>query len=39
LERARQALASRRPPQPFDRLAAWRELDALIDRAGTAAGA
>ncbi len=36
LERARRALASRRPPQPFDRLAARVELDALIDRAGMA---
>jgi beta-N-acetylhexosaminidase len=36
LERARRALASRKPPQAFDRLAARAELDALIDRAGTA---
>ena len=36
LERARQALASRRPPQPFDREAARAELDALIGRAGMA---
>jgi beta-N-acetylhexosaminidase len=35
LERARQALASRRAPQPFDRVAARAELDALISRAGT----
>src|SRR4030088_2942746 len=35
LERARRALASRRAPQAFDRLAARAELDALIDRAGT----
>jgi beta-N-acetylhexosaminidase len=35
LERARRALASRKPPQPFDRLAARAELDGLIDRAGT----
>jgi beta-N-acetylhexosaminidase len=35
LERARQALASRRPPQPFDRLAARAELDALISRVRT----
>jgi beta-N-acetylhexosaminidase len=35
LERANRALASRKPPQPFDRLAARAELDALIDRAGT----
>jgi len=34
LERARRALASRRAPQAFDRLAARAELDALIDRAG-----
>jgi beta-N-acetylhexosaminidase len=36
LERARRALASRKPPRPFDRLAARVELDALIDRAGMA---
>ena len=36
LQRARMALASRKPPQPFDRLAARAELDALIDRAGLA---
>ena len=36
LQRARQALASRRAPQPFDRLAARAELDALIDRVRTA---
>jgi beta-N-acetylhexosaminidase len=36
LERARRALASRGAPQPFDRLAARAELDALIDRAGAA---
>jgi beta-N-acetylhexosaminidase len=36
LQRARRALASRKPPQPFDRLAARAELDALIDRAGMA---
>ena len=35
-ERARRALASRKPAQAFDRLAARAELDALIDRAGTA---
>jgi beta-N-acetylhexosaminidase len=34
LERARQALATRKPPQPFDRVAARAELDALIARAG-----
>ena len=39
LQRARRALASRKPAQSFDRLAARAELDALIDRAGTAAGA
>jgi beta-N-acetylhexosaminidase len=36
LERSRRALASRRAPQAFDRLAARAELDALIDRAGMA---
>jgi beta-N-acetylhexosaminidase len=36
LERARRALASRRAPQAFDRLAARAELDALVDRAGMA---
>jgi beta-N-acetylhexosaminidase len=36
LQRARMALASRKPPQPFDRLAARLELDGLIDRAGLA---
>src|ERR1700704_2035526 len=35
MERAKRALASRRPPQAFDRVAARAELDALIDRAGT----
>jgi beta-N-acetylhexosaminidase len=35
LERARRALASRKPPLAFDRLAARAELDALIERAGT----
>jgi beta-N-acetylhexosaminidase len=34
LERARKALASRKAPKPFDRLAARAELDALIDLAG-----
>ena len=34
LERAKRALASRHPPQPFDRQAARAELDALMDRAG-----
>ncbi len=33
LERAKRALASRRAPQAFDRVAARAELDALIDRA------
>ena len=32
--RAGRALAARRPPLPFDRLAARAELDALLDRAG-----
>jgi beta-N-acetylhexosaminidase len=36
LERASWALASRRAPQAFDRLAARAELDALIKRAGMA---
>ena len=36
LERARNALASRKAPKPFDRLAARTELDALIDQTGTA---
>jgi beta-N-acetylhexosaminidase len=36
LERARRALASRKSPQPFDRQAARAELDALVNRAGTA---
>jgi beta-N-acetylhexosaminidase len=35
LERAGRALASRKAPQPFDRLKARAELDVLIDRAGT----
>ena len=34
LERARKALASRKAPKPFDRVAARAELDGLIDRAG-----
>ena len=34
LERARRALASRKPPQPFDRQAARAQLDELVDRAG-----
>jgi beta-N-acetylhexosaminidase len=36
LQRARRALASRKAPQAFDRLAARAELNALIERAGTA---
>ena len=34
LERADRALATRRAPQAFDRVAARAELDGLIDRAG-----
>jgi beta-N-acetylhexosaminidase len=37
-QRAERALASRGAPQAFDRLAARAELDALIERAGTAVG-
>jgi beta-N-acetylhexosaminidase len=36
LERAKGALASRRPPQAFDREAGRAELDALMNRVGTA---
>jgi beta-N-acetylhexosaminidase len=36
LQRASRALASRKPPEPLDRLAARAELDALLDRIGTA---
>jgi len=36
LARAKRALASRKPPQPLDRAAARAELDALINRVGTA---
>lgn len=36
LERANAALAARKAPQPFDRVAARSELDALIARANTA---
>jgi len=36
LQRATQALASRKPPEPFDRQAGRAELEALIDRVGTA---
>jgi beta-N-acetylhexosaminidase len=39
LERAERALASRQAPRPFDRLKGRAELDALVDRAGAAAGA
>jgi beta-N-acetylhexosaminidase len=35
LQRAERALASREKPQPFDRLAARGELEALMNRAGT----
>jgi beta-N-acetylhexosaminidase len=37
LVRAKRALASRRAPQPLDRLAARAELDELVDRAGVGA--
>jgi beta-N-acetylhexosaminidase len=37
LERAKRALASRKPPQPLDRAAARAELDELIGRAGVGA--
>jgi beta-N-acetylhexosaminidase len=36
LQRAGRALASRKAPRAFDRLAARAELDALMNRAGTA---
>jgi beta-N-acetylhexosaminidase len=36
LQRAARALASRQPPQPFDRGAARVELDGLMARAGMA---
>ena len=36
LTRAKRALASRRQPEPLDRQAARAELDALMDRVGTA---
>jgi len=36
LRRARHALDARKPPLPFDRTAARTELDALMDRLGTA---
>jgi beta-N-acetylhexosaminidase len=35
LERARLALASRRAPEPFDRVAAWAKLDAMKGQTGT----
>jgi beta-N-acetylhexosaminidase len=37
LDRAKRALASRKPPQPLDRTAARAELDELIGRAGVGA--
>jgi beta-N-acetylhexosaminidase len=37
LQRAKRALASRKAPQPFDRVAARAELDGLVDRAGVGA--
>ncbi len=36
LERAKRALASRKPPQPIDRKAARAELDALVQQTGMA---
>jgi beta-N-acetylhexosaminidase len=36
LQRAKRALASRKGPLPLDRRAVQAELDALIDRVGTA---
>ena len=36
IERAKATLAARKQPQPFDRQAARAELDALLDRVGTA---
>ncbi|WP_407170280.1 beta-N-acetylhexosaminidase [Bradyrhizobium sp. ORS 111] len=36
LERANRALAARKPPEPFDRQSARAELDALLNRVGTA---
>jgi beta-N-acetylhexosaminidase len=38
-QRAERALASRKSPQTFDRRQARAELDALVNRAETAAGA
>ena len=37
LDRAKRALASRKAPQPFDRMAARAELDELVGRAGVSA--
>jgi beta-N-acetylhexosaminidase len=37
LQRAERALASRKPPQPFDRQAARAQLHALMDRVGKSA--
>jgi len=37
LKRAERALAARKPPLPFDRLAARAELDELVGRAGVGA--
>jgi beta-N-acetylhexosaminidase len=37
LDRAKRALATRKPPQPFDRAAARAELDELAGRAGVGA--
>jgi beta-N-acetylhexosaminidase len=37
MERARRALAARKPPQAFDRTAARAQLDALIGQLGTGA--
>jgi beta-N-acetylhexosaminidase len=36
LARAKRALTARKPPGPFDRQAARAELEALMDRIGTA---
>jgi len=36
LQRAVKALASRKQPAPFDRIAARAELDALVEQAGIA---
>jgi beta-N-acetylhexosaminidase len=37
MQRAKRALASRKAPQPLDRVAARAELDELVDRAGVGA--